>query len=150
MGLAYNSLLLEQIFFPWLNFSLSFFYFPSPSFVPTFFLFFMCSLFFLFLSFIFEKVFSFSHFVLKNQGALVKIYLEDVYNIFYYQWFVYISIAHTIHIFLYFFITLFKFYKNVCKEMCTNHDLFFFLLVDINLIHNVILYFFITLLILYW
>jgi hypothetical protein len=61
---------------------------------------------------------------------------------------VYISIAHTIHISLYFFIILFKFYKNTCKEMCTNHDLFF-LLVDINLNHNVILYFFITLLILY-
>jgi hypothetical protein len=80
---------------------------------------------------------------------IVKIYLEDVYDIFYHKWFVYISIAHTIYISLYFFITLFKFYKNVCKEMCTNHDLFF-LLVDINLNHNVILYFFITLLILYW
>jgi hypothetical protein len=80
---------------------------------------------------------------------IVKIYLEDIYDIFFYhKWFVYISIAHTIHIFLYFFITLFKFYKNMCKEMCTNHDLFF-LLVDINLNHNVILYFFITLLILY-
>ena len=45
---------------------------------------------------------------------------------FYHKWFVYISIAHTIHIFLYFFIILFKFYKNVCKEMYTNHDLFFF------------------------
>ena len=56
---------------------------------------------------------------------------------FYHKWFVYISIAHTIHNSLYFFITLFKFYKNVCKEICTNHD-------------NVILYFFITLLILYW
>jgi hypothetical protein len=55
----------------------------------------------------------------------------------------YISIAYTIHISLYFFITLFKFYKNVCKEICINHDLFF-LLVDINLNHNVILYFFIT------
>jgi hypothetical protein len=65
---------------------------------------------------------------------------------FYHKWFVYISIAHTIYISLYFFITLFKFYKNVCKEMCTNHDLFF-LLVYINLNHNVILYFFITLLI---
>jgi hypothetical protein len=82
---------------------------------------------------------------------IVKIYLEDVYDIFYHKWFVYISIAHIIHISLYFFIILFKFYKNVCKEMCTNHDLFFFfLLVDINLNHNVILYFFITLLILYW
>jgi hypothetical protein len=77
----------------------------------------------------------------------VKIYLEDVYDIFYHKWFVYISIAHTIS--LYFFITLFKFYKNVFKKMCTNHDLFF-LLVDINLNHNVILYFFITLLNLYW
>jgi hypothetical protein len=80
---------------------------------------------------------------------IVKIYIEDVYDIFYYKWFVYISIVHTIHISLFFFITLFKFYKNMCKEMCTNHDLFF-LLVDINLNHNVILYFFITLLILYW
>ena len=79
---------------------------------------------------------------------IVKIYLEDVYDIFYRKWFVYISIAHTIHIFLYFFITLFKFYKNVCKEMCTNYNLFF-LLVDINLNHNIILYFFITFLILY-
>jgi hypothetical protein len=69
---------------------------------------------------------------------------------FYHKWFVFISIAHTIHISLYiFFITLFKIYKKVCKEMCTNHDLFF-LLVDINLDHNVILYFFIILLILYW
>jgi hypothetical protein len=80
---------------------------------------------------------------------IVKIYLEDVYDIFFHKWFVYISIAHIIHISLYFFITLFKFYKNMYKEMCTNHDLFF-LLVDINLNHNVILYFFIILLILYW
>jgi hypothetical protein len=56
----------------------------------------------------------------------MKIYLEDVYDIFYHKWFMYISIAHTIHIFLHIFITLFKFYKNVCKEMCTNHDLFFY------------------------
>ena len=48
---------------------------------------------------------------------------------FYHKWFVYISIAHTIHTSLLFFITLFKFYKNVCKKMCTNYDLFF-LLVD--------------------
>ena len=34
---------------------------------------------------------------------IVKIYLEDVYNIFYHKWFVYIYIAHTIHISLYFF-----------------------------------------------
>jgi hypothetical protein len=80
---------------------------------------------------------------------IVKIYLEDVYDIFfYYKWFVYISIAHTIS--LYFFITLFKFYKNMFKEMCTNHGLFFLLVNNINLNHNIILYFFITLLILYW
>ena len=72
---------------------------------------------------------------------IVKIYLEDVFDIFYHKGFVYISIAYTIHISLYFFITLFKFYKNVCKEMYTNHNLFF-LLVDITLNHNVILYFF--------
>ena len=43
---------------------------------------------------------------------IVKIYLEDVFDIFYHKWFVYISIAHTIHISLHFFITLFKFYKK--------------------------------------
>jgi hypothetical protein len=80
---------------------------------------------------------------------IVKIYLEDVYDNFFHKWFVYIFISHTIHIYLYFFIILFKFYKNVCKKMCTNHDLFC-LLVNINLNYNVILYFFITLLILYW
>jgi hypothetical protein len=59
---------------------------------------------------------------------IIKNYLDNVYDIyFYHKWFVYISITHTIHISLYFFITLFKFYKNVCKEMCTNHDLFFFI-----------------------
>ena len=60
----------------------------------------------------------------------MKIYLKDVYDIFYHKWFVYIFITHTIvtiHISLYFFITLFKFYKNVCKEMCINHYLFFFI-----------------------
>ena len=80
---------------------------------------------------------------------IVKICLEDVYDFFYHKCFVYIFIAHTIDISLYFFITLFKFYKNLCKEMCTNYDLFL-LLVDINLNYNAILYFFFTLLILYW
>jgi hypothetical protein len=61
----------------------------------------------------------------------------------------YISIAQIIHISLFFLLHCSNFYKNMCKEMCTNHDLFF-LLVDINLNHNEILYFFITLLILYW
>jgi hypothetical protein len=45
---------------------------------------------------------------------------------FYHKWFVYISIAHTIHTSLYFFITLFKFYKNMCKEMCTKSGPIFF------------------------
>jgi hypothetical protein len=43
---------------------------------------------------------------LKGNGAkyrIVKIYLEDVFDIFYHKGFVYISIAHTIHISLYFF-----------------------------------------------
>ena len=59
---------------------------------------------------------------------------------FYHKWFVYISIAHTIHICLHFFITLFKFCKSVQRDM---HKLwpFFFLLVDINLNHNVNFYF---------
>jgi hypothetical protein len=34
---------------------------------------------------------------------IVKIYLENVYDFFYHKWFVYISIAHKIHISLYFF-----------------------------------------------
>ena len=62
MKFTYNSLLLEQLFFPYLIFYfLSFIFFPSLLF-STFSLFLMCSLFFLF-----EKLFSFSHFVLKNQ-----------------------------------------------------------------------------------
>ena len=109
--------------FSLLNFSLSFFYFPSLSFVPYFFSFFVVF-----------PTFSPFYFILFY---------------FYHKWFVYISIAQTIHISLFIFIKLFTFYKNMCKEMCTNHDLFF-LLVDINLNHNIILYFFITLLILYW
>ena len=81
---------------------------------------------------------------------IVKIYLEDVYNIFFIINGLCISLLHTQYTFLYiFFIILFKFYRNVYNEMCTNHGLFF-LLVDINLNHNVILYFFIILLILYW
>jgi hypothetical protein len=61
-----------------------------------------------------------------------------------------ISLLHTQYTFLnIFFITLFKFYKNMCKEIYTNHDLFL-LLININLNYNAILYFFIILLILYW
>ena len=71
MRSTYNSLLLEQLFFSCLIFLfLSFIFLPSLLF-PTFSLFLMCSLFFL--SFILEKVYSFSHFVSKNQGALVRL-----------------------------------------------------------------------------
>jgi hypothetical protein len=56
----------------------------------------------------------------------VKIYLE-MSMIFFIINGLYISLLHTQYTFFYiFFITLFKFYKNVCKEMCTNHDLFLF------------------------
>jgi hypothetical protein len=122
MGSTYSSLLLKGLFFPLLKFLFLSFIFLPPLLFPTFspFFFFFFFFFFLFL-----------------------------FYFFYHKWFVYISIVQTIHISLFFFITLFKFYKNMCKEMCTNHDLFF-LLVDINLNHNKILYFFITLLILYW
>ena len=131
MGPTYNSLLLEQLFFPSLNFSLCCFFFPSLSFVPYFFSssFFMCSLFFFSLFLLSLK--KYFHFLILYQRT------TEIYT------------NHDQLISLFFFITLFKFYKNVCKEMCTNYDLFF-LLVDINLNHNVILYFFITLLILYW
>ena len=68
MGSAYNSLLLEQLFFPSLNFFLSFFYFPSPSFFAYFFSFFYVFPIFS-LSFIYLwKSILFFHFVLKNQG----------------------------------------------------------------------------------
>jgi hypothetical protein len=83
----------------------------------------------------------------------VKIYLEDVYDIyiyiFYHKWFVYISIAHTIYISLFFLLHCSNFIK-MCVRRCAQIMTYFFLLVDINLNHNVILYFFITLLILYW
>jgi hypothetical protein len=127
MRLTYNNLLLKQLFFPSLNFSLSFFYFPS----LFFYFFFLCVSYFF--SFFLLSLKKYSHFLILYQRIR-----EMCTN-------------HNQLISLYFFITLFKFYKNVCKEMCTNHDLFFFfLLVDINLNHNVILYIFITLLILYW
>jgi hypothetical protein len=122
----YNNLLLEQFFFLSLNFSLSFFYFPSLSFVPYFF-FFMCSLFFLFLSLIFEKVFSFSHFVSKNQETLVKIYLEDVYDIYF---FIIndlcISLLHTQYTFLYIFLLHCSNFIKMCARRCVQIMTYFF------------------------
>ena len=124
---TYNSLLLEGLFFPLLNFSLPFFYFPSSSFVPYFFSFFLFVVFPTFSPFFYF----YFYFIFIINGLCI-------------------SLLHRQYTFLYiFFIILFKIYKNMCKEMCTNHYLFF-LLVNINLNHNVILYFFITLLILYW
>jgi hypothetical protein len=73
---------------------------------------------------------------------------------FYHKWFVYISIAHTIHISLFFLLhclNFIKMYGRRCVQIMTFFFFFFFfILVDINLNHNVIIYFFITLLILYW
>ena len=130
MRLTYNSLLLEQLFFPSHNFLFLFFIFlPSLLFLTffSFFFFFLCVPYFFFLFPLSLK--KYSHFLILYQRT------KEMYT------------NHDQLISLHFFITLFKFYKNVCKEMCTNY---FFLLVDINLNHNVILYFFITLLILYW
>ena len=126
MGVTYNSLLLERFFFPSLNFSLSFFYFPSLSLFPTFSLFFMCSLFFLFFSFIFEKVFSFSHFVSKNQGALVKIYLEDVYDIFFIINGLCISLLHTQYTFLYIFLLHCSNFIKMCARRYVQIMTYFF------------------------
>ena len=152
MGPTYNSLLLEQLFFPLLNFSLFFLLFSFPLFVPYFFFFFfMCSYFFSFFLFSLKK---YSHFLILYQRTkellcrIVKIYLEDVYDIFFIINGLCISLLHTQCTFLYIFLLHCPNFIKMCKEMCTNHDLFF-LLVDINLNHNVILYFFITLLILY-
>ena len=124
MGPIYNNLLLEQLFFLSLNFFLSFFYFPSLSFLPYFF--FLCSLFFLFLSFIFEKVFSFSHFVSKNQGALVKIYLEDVYDIFFIINDLCISLLHTQYTFLYIFLLHCSNFIKMCARRYVQIMTYFF------------------------
>ena len=60
------------------------------------------------------------HFVWCNR-TIVKIYLEDVYDIFY-KWFVYISIAHTIHISLFFLLycsNFIKMYVRRCAQIVT-------------------------------
>jgi hypothetical protein len=81
---------------------------------------------------------------------IVKIYLEDIFDIFYHKGFVYISIAHTIHISLFFLLHCSNFIKICAKRSAQIMTYFFFFLLTINLNHNVILYLFITLLILYW
>ena len=63
----------------------------------------------------------------------------------------YISLLHTQYTFLYLFLLYCSKFIKMCAERCAQIMIYlFFLLVDINLNHNVILYFFITLLILYW
>jgi hypothetical protein len=61
----------------------------------------------------------------------------------------YISLLHTQYTFLYIFLLHYSNFIKMCSKRCAQIMTYFFLLVDINLNHNVILYFFITLLILY-
>jgi hypothetical protein len=62
-----------------------------------------------------------------------------------------ISLLHTQYTFLYIFLLHCSNFIKMCAMRCAKiMTYFFFLLVDINLNHNVILYFFIILLILYW
>ena len=51
-----------------------------------------------------------------------------------------IFLLHTQYAFVYIFLLHYLNFVKVCKGMCTNYD-FFFLLVNINLNHNVKLYF---------
>ena len=133
MGPTYNSLLLEQLFFLSLNFSLSFFYFPSLSFVSYFLSFFdVFPIFSLSFSLSLKKYYYFLILYQRTKELwcwIVKIYSEDVYDIFYHKWFVYIFIAHTKHISLYFFITLFKFYK-ICVRRCAQMMTCFFFFIS--------------------
>ena len=65
---------------------------------------------------------------LKGNGAkyrIVKIYLEDVFDIFYHKGFVYISIAHTIHISLFFLLHYSNFIK-MCARRCVQIMTYFF------------------------
>ena len=113
------------------NFSLSFFYFPSLSFVPYFFSFFsffdVFPIFSLSFFYLWKSIFIFS-FCIKELRRFTQIMTNS---------------------FLYFFLlhcsNFIKMCARRCAQIITN-----FLLVDINLNHNVIFYFFITSLILYW
>ena len=130
MGSIYNSLLLEQLFFPSLNFSLSFFYFPFPSFVPYFFsIFDVFPIFSLSFFYLWKSIFIFSFYFKEPESSGENLFRGCLWYFFIINDLC-ISLLHTQYTFLYiFFITLFKFYKNVCKEMCTNHDLFFLLII---------------------
>ena len=129
MGSTYNSLLLENSFFPYLIFLFFFFFFPFFLF-PTFSLFYLCVPYFFFLFLLSLKMYS--HFLI-----LYKRTREMCTN-------------HDQLISLYFFLLHFSNFIKMCARRCAQIMTYFFLLVDINLNHNVILYFFITLLILYW
>jgi hypothetical protein len=66
---------------------------------------------------------------LKGNDAkyrIVKIYLEDVFDIFYHKGFVYISIAHTIHISLYFFLLHYSNFIKMCARRCVQIMTYFF------------------------
>ena len=79
----------------------------------------------------------------------MKIYLEDVYDIFLSSMVcVYLYCTHNTHFSIFFLLHCSNFIK-MCVRRCAQIMTYFFLLVDINLNHNVIFYFFITLLILY-
>ena len=127
MGPTYNSLLLEQLFFPSLNFSLSFFYFPSISLFPTFSLFLMCSIFFF--SFFLLSLKKYSHFLILYQRTrellcrIVKIYLEDVYDIFFIINGLCISLLHIQCTFLYIYLlhcsNFIKMYAKRCAQIMT-------------------------------
>jgi hypothetical protein len=73
---------------------------------------------------------------------IVKIYLEDVYDIFFIINGLYISLLHTQYTFLYMFLLHYSNFIKICARRCAQiMTYFFFLLIDINLNHNVILLF---------
>ena len=80
---------------------------------------------------------------------IVKIYLEDVYDIFFIINGLCISLLHTQYTFLYIFLLYSSNFIKMCARRFAQILAYFFLLVNINLNYNVILYFFMRLLILY-
>jgi hypothetical protein len=102
---TYNSLLLEGLFFPLLNFSLPFFYFLL-------FLFFCCVPYFFSLFILF-------YFIFIINGLCI-------------------SLLHKQYAFLYIFLLHCSNFIKICARRCAQIIIYFFLLVDINLNHNVI------------
>ena len=81
--------------------------------------------------------------------GIVKIYLKDIYNFFFIINGLYIYLLNIPYIFFYIFLLYYSNFIKIYVRRCAQTIGYFFLLVDINLNHNVILYFFIILLILY-